>query len=77
MKKLNDDEYSAGMSIIIFIHHYSQPNVSFDSLLIEQVLLGNFECRAFLLQSATLKPNTEKENTQLSVHMPLGSGPMR
>ncbi|MEM6265120.1 MAG: hypothetical protein AAGI38_21610 [Bacteroidota bacterium] len=40
-EKIDVDQFSAGMPILIFIHHYSQPNVSHDSLLLEEVLKGN------------------------------------
>ncbi len=39
-EKINNVQFSAGMPIIIFIHHYSQPNESYDSLLLEQVRKG-------------------------------------
>ncbi|MEM1326588.1 MAG: hypothetical protein AAGI23_11565 [Bacteroidota bacterium] len=39
--KLNGKRLSAGAPIVIFIHHYSQPNPSVDSLLFDQVKLGN------------------------------------
>ena len=32
---------SAGMPIVLFIHHYSQPNKTYDSLLFEQIKFGN------------------------------------
>jgi hypothetical protein len=40
-EKIDSNQFSAGMPIIIMIHHYSQPNISFDSLLHYQVILGN------------------------------------
>lgn len=40
-KKIDSTQFSAGMPIIIMVHHYSQPNVSFDSILLEQVFKGN------------------------------------
>lgn len=39
--KISADQFSAGILIVIFIHHYSQPNPSFDSILLEQVQKGN------------------------------------
>ncbi len=39
--KIYTSNCSAGMPIVLFIHHYSQPNKSYDSLLFEQVKLGN------------------------------------
>ena len=40
-EKIDSKQFSAGMPIIIFIHHYSQPNFSYDSVLLEQVFKGN------------------------------------
>jgi len=39
--KIEEQYYSCGMPIVIFIHHYSQPNISFNSLLKEQIFNGN------------------------------------
>lgn len=39
--KISTRNFSAGMSIILLIHHYSQPNQSYDTLLIEEVKKGN------------------------------------
>ena len=39
--KINNSNFSAGMPIIIFIHHYSQPNKSFSSLLLKEIKMGN------------------------------------
>ena len=39
--KIRTNNYSAGMPIVIFIHHFSQPNLSYDSLLIDEVKKGN------------------------------------
>lgn len=39
--KIFTNNYSAGMPIVIFIHHFSQPNLSYDSLLIDEVKKGN------------------------------------
>lgn len=39
--KVEENRLSAGMPIVIFIHHYSQPNRSFDSLLIQEIKKGN------------------------------------
>ncbi|UTW65737.1 hypothetical protein KFE94_13905 [bacterium SCSIO 12643] len=39
--KIDSTQFSAGMPIIIFIHHYSQPNPSYDSILLGQVFKGN------------------------------------
>lgn len=40
-EKINRTQFSAGMPIIIFVHHYSQPNISYDSLLFTEVFKGN------------------------------------
>lgn len=40
-EKISANQFSAGMPIIIFVHHYSQPNASFDSLLQAEVFNGN------------------------------------
>ncbi|MEM6700942.1 MAG: hypothetical protein AAF599_21250, partial [Bacteroidota bacterium] len=34
-------QLSAGMPIVILIHHYSQPNLSYDSLFFQHILEGN------------------------------------
>ena len=39
--KVSTTNYSAGMPIVILIHHFSQPNQSYDKLLIEEVRKGN------------------------------------
>jgi hypothetical protein len=39
--KINSENLTAGMPIVIFIHHFSQPNESFNSLLIGEVKKGN------------------------------------
>jgi hypothetical protein len=38
--KIRTNNYSAGMPIVILIHHFSQPNLSYDSLLLEEVKEG-------------------------------------
>lgn len=40
-EKIDSMQFSAGIPIILFIHHYSQPNFSFDSVLLEQVFKGS------------------------------------
>ena len=45
--KISDGQFSAGMPIVIFVHHYSQPNVSYDSLLFTEVLKGNLNNEHF------------------------------
>ena len=40
-EKINSNQFSAGMPIILFVHHYSQPNFSYDSLLFAEVFKGN------------------------------------
>ena len=39
--KIRTTNYSAGMPIVILIHHFSQPNPSYDKLLMEEVKKGN------------------------------------
>jgi hypothetical protein len=39
--KIDDNYMSAGMPIIIFIHHYSQPNESYNSILKNEIQSGN------------------------------------
>lgn len=39
--KIRTDNYSAGMPIVILIHHFSRPNSSYDELLSEEVEKGN------------------------------------
>ncbi|MGD1843901.1 MAG: hypothetical protein ACFB10_00730, partial [Salibacteraceae bacterium] len=39
--KVEADKFSAGMPIILLVHHYSHPNPSFDSLWLAEVLKGN------------------------------------
>lgn len=39
--KIMSSNLSAGMPIVLFIHHYSQPNPSFDNFLLEEVKKGN------------------------------------
>lgn len=38
--KINANQLSAGMPIVILVHHYSKPNASIDELLFEQLKLG-------------------------------------
>jgi len=45
--KISTKNFSAGMPIVILIHHYSQPNTSIDSLLYEQVKKGNLSNEHF------------------------------
>ncbi|NEN22375.1 hypothetical protein G3O08_02520 [Cryomorpha ignava] len=40
-QKISHTQFSAGMPIIILVHHYSQPNISHDSLLYAEVFTGN------------------------------------
>lgn len=46
-EKIEAHQFSAGMPIILFIHHYSQPNASFDSTLVEEVKKGNLNNEHF------------------------------
>ncbi|TYB76166.1 TraB/GumN family protein [Bizionia myxarmorum] len=39
--KIANANMSAGMPIVLFIHHYSQPNQSYSALLLEQIKTGN------------------------------------
>lgn len=39
--KITTSSLSAGMPIVLFIHHFSQPNSSYDKLLLTQISLGN------------------------------------
>ncbi len=39
--KINDRHLSAAMPIIVFVHHYSQANESYNSLLIKEIRRGN------------------------------------
>lgn len=39
--KIHSLQLSAGMPILLFIHHFSQPNPSFDSFLFEQIGTGH------------------------------------
>jgi hypothetical protein len=39
--KINNSNISAAMPIIIFIHHYSQPNKTFSPLLLKEIKTGN------------------------------------
>lgn len=39
--KINDNDIAAGMPIIIFIHHYSQPNESYNYILKNEIERGN------------------------------------
>lgn len=39
--KIKTSNYSAGMPIVIFIHHFSQPNPSYDGLLYQELIKGN------------------------------------
>jgi len=39
-ENISPTQFSAGFPIVIFIHHYSQPNVSQDSTLFQQMVLG-------------------------------------
>tara|TARA_B100000809_G_scaffold17440_1_gene15485 strand:- start:4667 stop:5599 length:933 start_codon:yes stop_codon:yes gene_type:complete len=38
--KIRDNDLSAGMPIVIFIHHFSQPNKSYDSILKNEIQSG-------------------------------------
>lgn len=39
--KIRTQNFSCGMPIVLFLHHFSQPNPSFDELLLEEVKKGN------------------------------------
>lgn len=39
--KINSENLTAGMPIVLFIHHYSQPNESYNYLLVDEVRKGN------------------------------------
>ena len=39
--KIKNNNLSAGMPIVIFIHHFSQPNESYNSILINEIQSGN------------------------------------
>lgn len=39
--KIHTENLTAGMPIVIFIHHFSQPNESYNSLLINEIKKGN------------------------------------
>jgi hypothetical protein len=39
--KIRDNDLSAGMPIVIFIHHFSQPNKSYNSILKNEIQSGN------------------------------------
>lgn len=39
--KINTHDLSAGMPIVILIHHFSQPNKSYNSILIDEIQTGN------------------------------------
>lgn len=39
--KIHTNRMTAGMPIVIFIHHYSQPNRSYNSLLVNEIKKGN------------------------------------
>ncbi|MEM6378635.1 MAG: hypothetical protein AAF705_10485, partial [Bacteroidota bacterium] len=39
--KVMDGDLSAGMPVVIFIHNYSQPNSSYDTVLFKEVTKGN------------------------------------
>ena len=45
--KIRNKNLSAGMPIVLFIHHFSQPNASYDSILIEEVVQGNLNNEHF------------------------------
>ena len=38
--KIGDNQFSAGMPIVLLLHHYSKANTSYDQLFIEQLKLG-------------------------------------
>jgi hypothetical protein len=38
--KINSNKLTAGMPIVIFIHHFSQPNPSYSTILIDEVATG-------------------------------------
>lgn len=40
-EKIDAHQLSCGMPIVLFVHHYSQPNPSFDFVLLNQIELGN------------------------------------
>lgn len=40
-RKIDTRNFSAGMPIVLLIHHFSQPNPSYDTLLLEEVKKGN------------------------------------
>lgn len=46
-EKIEAHQFSAGLPIILFVHHYSQPNVSFDSTLYKEVKSGNLNNEHF------------------------------
>ncbi|MEL7122277.1 MAG: hypothetical protein AAFO07_22705 [Bacteroidota bacterium] len=46
-EKVDDGSLAAIMPIIIFIHHYSQPNPSYNEILIEQIPKGNLHNKHF------------------------------
>ena len=46
-EKVDDGSLAAVMPIIIFIHHYSQPNLSYNEILIEQIPKGNLHNKHF------------------------------
>lgn len=39
--KIHSENLTTGMPIVIFIHHYSQPNESYNSLLVNEIKKGN------------------------------------
>ena len=46
-EKIVGNEFSAGMPIVILVHHYSHPNPSFDSVFFKQVAPGNLNNEHF------------------------------
>lgn len=46
-EKIGEGQFSAGMPIITFVHHYSKPNFSYDSLLYSEVFKGNLHNEHF------------------------------
>lgn len=39
--KINSEKLTAGMPIVIFIHHFSQPNESYNNLIVGEIKKGN------------------------------------
>ncbi len=46
-EKVSTQNFSAGMPIVLLIHHYSQPNPSHDQLLLEELKRGNIHNEHF------------------------------